>query len=168
LLRWDKVFEIWRENPFFGAGFGRPLIPHSLISDADEGGSFNVGLPHNTYLTILARLGLFGFVLIMGAWITSIVLATKAINRNRFSADAFAAGAALVVMMGYATFVLFLERPMHSATLWIVAAIACRLSQPDPAPARYAAASPAVPAFSPAAIGPIAQARRIALAKGFR
>lgn len=167
LLRWDKVLDIWRENPFFGTGFGRPLIPRSLLNEVEEG-NFNVGLPHNTYLTILARLGLYGFLLIMGAWITSIVVATRAIGRSRFAADAFAAGAALVVMMGYATFVLFLERPMHSATLWIVAAIACRLAEPDPVPARHANATPAASDFSRAALSPIAQARQIAHAKGFR
>ncbi|MBV8534909.1 MAG: O-antigen ligase family protein, partial [Alphaproteobacteria bacterium] len=107
LLRWDRVFELWREHPIFGVGFGQPLVPKSLIA-ADENGAFNAGLPHNTYLTVLARLGLFGLVLIMGAWITSIALATKAIRRPNFGGDAFAAGAALVAMMGFAPFVLFL------------------------------------------------------------
>jgi O-antigen ligase len=167
LLRWDKVFELWRAHPVFGVGFGQPIIPKSLVN-SDETGEFNTGLPHNTYLTILARLGLFGFVLIMGAWIISIVLATRAIHRSTFGPDAFAAGAALVSMMGFATFVLFLERPMHNATLWIVAAIACRLASPErPAPALNSAAAPA-PERIVVAHGPIAHARRIAQAKGFR
>jgi len=165
LLRWDKVFEVWRDNPLFGAGFGRPLIPSSLLNEAEgEGLGFNAGLPHNTYLTILARLGLFGFVLVMGAWITSIVLATRAIRRSAFGPDAMAAGAALVAMMGFATFVLFLERPMHAANLWIVAAIACRLATPR---ARLAETPAVAPAW-PRAENPIDQARRIARAKGFR
>ncbi len=162
LLRWDKVFEVWRDNPIFGAGFGQPLIPRSLIQD-EEGGAFNAGLPHNTYLTILARLGLFGFVLIIGAWLVSIVIATRAIHRSRFGADAFAAAAALVTMMGYATFVLFLERPMHAATLWIVAAAACRLSEPDAGRKEASAMARATPVHHP-----ILHARRIAEAKGFR
>lgn len=168
LLRWDKVFDLWRNNPLFGVGFGRPLLPRSFLTEAEDG-KFNVGLPHNTYLTILARLGLFGFILIMGAWVISIVLATKAIRRPTFGADAFAAGASLVAMMGFASFVLFLERPMHCATLWIVAAIACRLAGPDrdgaaaiPAPTVVAASEPSPP------LNAIAHARRIAMAKGFR
>lgn len=164
LLRWDKVFDVWRHHPIFGAGFGEPLIPRSFITEAEDG-KFNVGLPHNTYLTVLARLGLFGFTLIMGAWITSIVQATKAIRRPSFGADAFAAGASLVAMMGYATFVLFLERPMHNATLWIVAAIACRLATPDQ-PQRDA--RPAAPVQPVPPHDVIANARRIARAKGFR
>jgi O-antigen ligase len=167
LLRWDKVFEVWRDNPLFGAGFGRPLIPRTLIQGEEEG-LFNAGLPHNTYLTILARLGLFGFILIIGAWITSIVLATRSINRSRFSADAFAAGAALITMMGYATFVLFLERPMHAATLWIIAAAACRLSEPETAGTPRMAVAPARSGPFIPALGAIAHARRIAEAKGFR
>jgi O-antigen ligase len=161
LLRWDRVFELWREHPIFGVGFGQPLIPKSLIS-SDENGLFNAGLPHNTYLTVLARLGLFGFLLIMGAWIASIVLATKAIRRPTFGADAFAAGASLVAMIGFATFVLFLERPMHNAALWIVAAIACRLAGPDQ-PVQTAVAAPAHPSYDV-----IGNARRIARAKGFQ
>lgn len=165
LLRWDKVFELWREHPVFGVGFGEPIIPKSLLNAA-ETGEFNAGLPHNTYLTILARLGLFGFVLVMGAWIISIALATKAIRRRTFGPDAFAAGASLVSMMGFATFVLFLERPMHNATLWIVCAIACRLAAPDgPAPLPRPADAPAQ---THGAHDVIANARRIARAKGFR
>lgn len=165
LLRWDKVFELWREHPIFGVGFGKPIIPKSLIT-AEESGEFNAGLPHNTYLTILARLGLFGFVLVMGAWIISIVLATKAIRRT-FGPDAFAAGAALVSMMGFATFVLFLERPMHNATLWIVAAIACRLAAPDGPPLTARRAVPP-PERDDRPYNAIAHARRIARAKGFQ
>jgi O-antigen ligase len=169
LLRWDKVFEIWRDNPVFGAGFGRPLIPAALLNEVENGG-FNAGLPHNTYLTVLARMGLFGFVLVIGAWITSIVLATRAIARERFGADAFAAGTALVAMMGFATFVLFLERPMHAATLWIIAAVACRLAEPD-APRGTPSPSPTAAMRQPMARhaeAPIERARRIARAKGFK
>jgi O-antigen ligase len=166
LLRWDRVFELWREHPIFGIGFGKPLLPHSLLNDT-ETGQFNAGLPHNTYLTVLARLGLFGFALIMGAWIGSIVLATRAIRRPTFGADAFAAGASLVVMIGFASFVLFLERPMHNAALWIIAAVACRLAGPDRSiPADRPTPSPA-PGYE-FADNPIAHARRIARAKGFR
>jgi len=162
LLRWDKVFELWRQHPLFGVGFGKPIVPASLITEAEDG-KFNAGLPHNTYLTILARLGLCGFILTMGAWIVSIVVATRAIRRPTFGADAFAAGASLVAMMGFATFVLFLERPMHNAALWIVAAIACRLAAPErPGSVREAA----VPA--PGLHDVIGNARRIAAAKGFR
>ena len=164
LLRWDKVFELWWDHPLFGVGFGQPIVPKSLLN-ADEVGAFNAGLPHNTYLTILARLGLFGFILIMGAWIVSIVLATKAIRRRTFGPDAFAAGAALVSMMGFASFVLFLERPMHNATLWIVAAIACRLAAPEPADPT---AAPVEPPRGETGYNAIAHARRIARAKGFR
>jgi O-antigen ligase len=167
LLRWDAVFQLWQDNPLFGVGFGQPLIPASLINEVEEG-SFNVGLPHNTYLTILARLGLFGFVLMIGAWFLSIAIATKAIRRPRFGGDAFAAGMALVTMIGFATFTLFFERPMHAATVWIVAAIACRLATPDPKPVAAGARLTPGLAVAMAEESPIERARRLAFAKGFR
>ncbi len=175
LLRWDAVYELWRESPIFGIGFGQPLVPRSMFADVEDTG-FNVGLPHNTYLTVLARLGLFGFVLIIGAWFVSIGMATVSIRRQRFGGDAFAAGSALVAMIGFATFTLFFERPMHAATVWILAAIASRLAGPDDAEATAGtAARTGWPTASPrrgigAPIGEtvIQRARRIALAKGFR
>jgi O-antigen ligase len=131
LLRWDAVINLWRQNPLFGVGFGQPLIPASLLNAVEIGG-FNAGLPHNTYLTVLARMGLFGCLLIVVPWLICIGKALQSQHRALFGADTFAAGAALVAMSGFACFVLFLERPMHAATLWIVAAITCRLAQPDP------------------------------------
>jgi O-antigen ligase len=153
LLRWDAVLDLWRSNPLFGAGFGRPIIPANLVDPA-ENGLFNAGLPHNTYLTILARLGLVGFALIVIPWVGSIVMAVRLVRRRVYGADLFAAGSAMAAMFGFAAFVLFLERPMHSAALWMVAAIAARLSQGDTAPAT--------------AIDPLSHARRIAYNKGYR
>jgi hypothetical protein len=53
---------------------------------------------------------------------------------------------------------------MHGATLWIVAAIACRLAGPD----HEAQPGPAPVAAAPAPYNPLAHARRIAAGKGFR
>jgi len=154
LLRWGAVFDLWKSEPLFGVGFGRPVIPASLI-DLSEVGLFNVGLPHNTFLTVLARLGLFGFLLVMIPWFGCIGLGFSMAGRRRYGGDAFAAGAALMVMVGFAFFVLFLERPLHSAALWAVAAIVTRLAQP------YGAAAAAGTA-------PLDHARRIAWQKGYR
>jgi len=153
LLRWDAVLDLWRSDPLFGVGFGRPIIPANLV-DPVENGLFNAGLPHNTFLTILARLGLVGFGLIVIPWVGSIVMAVRLMRRRPYGADLFAAGAAMAAMFGFAAFVLFLERPMHSAALWMVAAIAARLTQAGSAPAT--------------AVDPFGHARRIAYNKGYR
>lgn len=154
LLRWDAVLELWKSEPVFGVGFGRPVIPPELV-DVNENGLFNVGLPHNTYLTILARLGLFGFALIAIPWFGSVVMAFARSQRLPFGADLFATGASMAAMIGFASFVLFLERPLHAAALWMMAAVAARLTQSHAETAR-------------AALSPISHARRIALAKGYR
>jgi O-antigen ligase len=154
LLRWNAVLDLWKSSPVFGVGFGRPVIPAALI-DASETGLFNVGLPHNTYLTILARFGLLGFVLILVPWFGSVVSAFLHVRRVHFGADLLAAGAAMIAMMGFAFFVLFLERPLHAASLWMLAAMAARLAQPERNVSR--------PSWTP-----LAYARQIALGKGFR
>ncbi len=127
-LRWDAVIQLWLDNPILGVGFGQPLIPSWLIK-SQEAGMFNAGLPHNTFLTVLARMGCLGFVLVIGPWVYAICKATVAAHRGAYRADAFAAGMALTTMLGYSNFVLFIERPMHAAALWMVCAIACRLTQ---------------------------------------
>ena len=154
LLRWGAVLDLWKSEPIFGVGFGRPVIPAALI-DLSEVGMFNVGLPHNTYLTVLARLGLFGFILVIVPWLGSVAAAFATVHRRRFGADAFAAGAAMLVMTGFAFFVLFLERPMHAASLWMLAAIVTRLIE-------------TAPSEDVSAADPFARARRIAWQKGYR
>jgi O-antigen ligase len=154
LLRWDAVLNLWKSEPIFGVGFGRPVIPASLI-DLSEVGVFNVGLPHNTYLTVLARLGLFGFILVMIPWFGCIGLGFSMVGRRRFGVDAFAAGAAMTVMIGFAFFVLFLERPLHVASLWALAAIITRLARGGHQAAR-------------SSLEPLAHARRVAWQKGYR
>jgi len=154
LLRWGAVLDLWKSAPLFGVGFGRPVIPSSLI-DLSEVGLFNVGLPHNTYLTVLARLGLFGFFLVVIPWFGCIAVGFTLVGKRRFGADAFAAGAAMAVMIGFAFFVLFLERPLHVASLWVLAAIVTRLAQ--------GGSEPAVLTFEP-----LAHAQRIAWQKGYR
>lgn len=129
VLRWNIVFDLWLENPIFGVGFGVPITPEFLIVREDEDG-LNAGMPHNSYLTILARMGLLGFVLIGAPWIWSAARCWRRyLIADRKDNDALAAGAILVAMAGFAPFVLFIERPIHNAALWIMMAVACRLSE---------------------------------------
>ncbi len=126
LLRWNAVLELWQGSPFIGIGFGKPIIPEFLIQRAERG--LNAGLPHNSFLTTVARMGLIGLALLLTPWLTAIYRAARATSYSRYRPDAFAVAIVLVCMLGYANFVLFIERPMHAAALWIMAAAACRLS----------------------------------------
>jgi O-antigen ligase len=130
LLRWQIALDAWLESPFFGVGFGVPLAPDLLISEEESG--LNAGLPHNSYLTTLARMGVLGLFLVITPW---VIAATRCLKRfaaaARADQESAAAGAILVAMAGYAGFVLFLERPHHGAVLWIMMAVAVRLSEPE-------------------------------------
>lgn len=127
-LRWRVVVDEWLSSPVFGVGFGKPLVPDNLISPEEVG--LNAGLPHNTYLTILARMGLFGLVLILAPWVATILgCLRRRPGMSRPDRSAAACGSALMAMAGFAGFVLFFERPMHNAALWIVLAVACRLRE---------------------------------------
>ncbi|WP_031500582.1 O-antigen ligase family protein [Bryobacter aggregatus] len=52
---WSEAIQTWKEHPFFGAGRGNhgPKLP---------GGKIEIPAAHNTYLGLLAELGVFGFL----------------------------------------------------------------------------------------------------------
>lgn len=52
---WTAAIQTWQENPFFGVGRGNhgPKMP---------GGRIGIPAAHNTYLGLLAELGVFGFM----------------------------------------------------------------------------------------------------------
>jgi O-antigen ligase len=126
LMRWNAVVRLWLDNPIFGVGFGIPLVPPYLVQREEIG--INSGLPHNTFLTTLARLGFFGLALVLVPWLHSFFRAVLNFRGRRYAGETLAAALMLICMLGYANFVLFLERPIHAAALWIVAAAACRLA----------------------------------------
>jgi O-antigen ligase len=125
LLRWNAAIDLWLRSPFVGMGFGRPIIPEFLIQQSERG--LNAGLPHNSFLTVIARMGIVGIALVVLPWMWSIAKAIRGMRSPLYRPEAFAAALVLICMLGYANFVLFLERPMHAAALWITAACACRL-----------------------------------------
>ena len=136
-MRWELALDLWAENPVLGVGFGAPILPDWVISMAGpESGKFNAGLPHNTFLTLLARMGLVGFGLHVFAWILAVWRLSRTLIRRGVRAADLAAANSLIAMAGFAGFVLFFERPMHGATFWIMLAVATRLSQSAQVPAR--------------------------------
>jgi O-antigen ligase len=128
-LRWVYVANEWRSSPLFGMGFGVPLVPPDFISEDEVG--LNAGMPHNTYLTVLARMGVFGLTLIVLPWLHGILLCFRRRTIGDASPDyQRMTSSILVFFAGFAGFVLFFERPWHSAPFWIMLAIANRLSEP--------------------------------------
>jgi O-antigen ligase len=130
LLRWQYVTEEWKGHPLFGVGFGAPIVASDLVIPGETEGLFNVGMPHNTYLFLLARTGLLGFGLIAcGLLITILRVAWRA--RYQRLADELAVANVLVAMAGFAAFVLFFERPLYNAPYWIMMAVGARLLSDD-------------------------------------
>ena len=140
LVRWNLAMQTWLKSPVFGVGFGTDILPTWLL-DIEELNTFNYGLPHNTYLTILARTGLIGFALFAFPIVWTLRRIYRLIRRGEGSAHLLAAGNMICAMAGFGLFVLFFERPLHGATFWIMTAIAVRLVEfaEDAAAADYAA-----------------------------
>ncbi|HVA79802.1 MAG TPA: O-antigen ligase family protein [Candidatus Binataceae bacterium] len=156
--RWRDVTATWLASPLFGVGYGRNIL-HKMFAGANVGGKFNLGMPHNTYLFVLARMGLVGFALVAIAMGLGIAKLGYSVKHYR-QADDFAALNVLVTLAGYGAFVLFFERPMNNAGFWIMlatgvrlaetsrAAMLARLSMPQVMPPRLR--HPAIAAFRPA------------------
>lgn len=134
MVRWHYAWQLWLSHPLFGLGFGRLLLPYSLDSQNFGEGFFNGGMPHNTFLFLLARMGLVGFGLVAYCWVATIALLAKRVSR-RPDADQMAAASILVAMMGFAFFVLFFERPVNGSAFWIILAAGLRLLPPEPSTA---------------------------------
>jgi O-antigen ligase len=126
ILRWRYVAAEWKAHPIFGVGFGTPIVAPDLVIPGETEGLFNVGMPHNTYLFLLARTGVLGLSLVAFGLLTTIIrVAARA--RQRRLADELAVANVLVAMGGFAGFVLFFERPLYNAPYWIMMAVATRL-----------------------------------------
>jgi len=153
IARWKDTVGVWLNHPVFGIGFGADIVNSALVRGWEREGQFNVGMPHNTYLFLLARMGLIGLGLIVFCWISGILSIARAARRGRLPDD-LAAVNVLVAMAGFAAFVLFFERPMNNASFWIMLAVAQRLADTSPAIAarewyqrpHFGAPSVAVPA----------------------
>ncbi|MGC1968327.1 MAG: O-antigen ligase family protein, partial [Candidatus Acidiferrales bacterium] len=125
--RWIDAIHTWRAHPIFGVGFG-PDILHQIYVPEWAPDKFNLGMPHNTYLFLLARAGVVGFGLVAIAMAAVFWRLGWAVRRYR-QPDDLAAMSALVAMAGFAAFVLFFERPMNNVGFWIMLAVGARIAQ---------------------------------------
>jgi len=127
LVRWKDAVGTWFESPVFGVGFGRNILNQVYLGDWSPD-KFNVGMPHNTFLFLLARMGVVGFGLVVFSWLNVTIRLARDVRRYR-RPDDLAVVNILVAMGGFASFVLFFERPMNNANFWIMLAVAQRLAE---------------------------------------
>jgi O-antigen ligase len=126
LIRWHFALGTWLKAPLFGVGFGTDILPNWLLT-IDELNSFNYGMPHNTYLTILARTGVIGLALFAFPIFWILRRVQRLMRSGWGDAHLLSAGNMICAMAGFGLFVLFFERPMHGATFWVMMAVAVRL-----------------------------------------
>ncbi len=152
LRRWRSTISVWMTNPVFGVGFGAPIqldtwgTANGAKGAAMRGGlgAFNVGMPHNSFLVVLARTGVIGLSLICYAWFGGILRIVRRIRRRAADADQIASAVALIAMILTAALNLFFERPMLCAPFWILLAASYKLSHSTGRPV----AARANPAFA--------------------
>lgn len=126
IMRWEYALKLWYSHPLFGVGYGAQLLPYSVDPQQFQPGRFNGVMPHNTFLFLLARMGLPGISLVCFCWISGLWSAARTAAQNRL-ADNLAAANALAAMAGYGALNLFFERPSHNVPFWIMLAVAVRL-----------------------------------------
>ena len=142
MQRWGKTVAVWLTSPVFGVGFGAPIMLDSngeSLREETKGaiqrgglGAFNVGMPHNSFLMAMARMGLIGLGLICFAWLSAIVRIVKLMMRGVVDADLSASVVILIAMIPIAALNLFFEQPMLCAPFWIILAVAYKLSENAP------------------------------------
>jgi len=130
MIRWRITFALWLNHPVFGVGFGRMLLPRTLHSVIVEMGlnKFNIGMPHNTFLFLAARMGMVGLGSILFCWLF-VLRGLFVLSKHTRRADELAVTNILAAMFGAAMFTLFFERPQLNSVFWIVLAIGQRLME---------------------------------------
>jgi O-antigen ligase len=129
LFRWGEALILWLTHPLRGAGFGVEIC----TPDPNETGLFNVGMPHNSYLTLLARMGILGLGLFLFCYGRGLFVLLKSLRSKGVDPDSLAVANILIAMGIFAGFNLFLEEPLLIGPFWIMLAVACRLAETSPA-----------------------------------
>jgi len=96
----DEALEHFYAHPVLGAGFGQPLV-----SDIDETNGAVTRMPHNSSLSILARLGVVGFV----TWIAfhlSLITRFIGVLRRRRAFDQRVSAFVLWLFLFYVLFMI--------------------------------------------------------------
>jgi hypothetical protein len=112
---WQQAWDSFLSAPLFGVGFGTRIL-HTQVNGfpAMVGGRWISG-PHNSYLTVLARLGLVGgilFFLLLGA------LAWNLKTKN-MSPVHFVAISCIFTALFFAFFNVCLENPQGGIWFWL-------------------------------------------------
>jgi O-antigen ligase len=114
LSAWKEAWRRFVEYPLGGEGFGIPFVFELLPFDNDP-------RPHNTYFTVLYKMGLVGFLPLLCLLVYFFGIALGALHRNfksRRVAFLWIVVLAQVIFCLYGTANLLLESPFLSSLFW--------------------------------------------------
>lgn len=129
LYMWVQAWDEFRNAPLTGIGFKKQVVKsvyrgsgHSVDNDGsfEHKGMPPVSGPHNSYLNALARLGIFGFICLLGLHLIAAVQLLK----HQYWASLFI----LLGQMLYATFNVGLEGPIRSFPILLVLGVSFKLA----------------------------------------
>lgn len=134
-LSWEKVMEKYEEHRFLGYGVGRPVmfvkdnqfyetINLDYFDIRDIGGNAQ---PHNSYINILARFGIFIFPLFLYALWKPVARMVQLVRQQKGPGDHYArflllAGFVLLMYV-FAFFNVVLEAPHFAFLFWLAVAM---------------------------------------------
>ncbi|MGE0405752.1 MAG: O-antigen ligase family protein [Candidatus Korobacteraceae bacterium] len=119
-LAWAEALRRFSENPLIGEGFG---VPFTFVSETTD------VRPHNSFLTVLYKTGLLGFVPVM-LLVLHLYLSGWRSIRQRRQAGSFLLYAFLLghlSMSVYGLLNLVLESPFLASIYWLTAGVTYRL-----------------------------------------
>jgi len=114
LLAWAEAGERFAENPLLGEGFG---VPFSF-----ERTAFDVR-PHNTFMTILYKMGLLGFLPLIVLLVTFQYRGWRSLGSFRQEPDAlflYVLLLAQLAMFVFGCLNLLLESPFMASIFWVI------------------------------------------------
>jgi len=121
LIAWKEAWRRFEEDPLAGEGFGVPFVFE--LADADV-------RPHNTFLTVLYKMGLIGFLPLFALLVCFLWFSFRAVHRNwdgnrvAFLQIMLLAQVALCL---YGTANLLLESPFLASLFWVAMGLGLRM-----------------------------------------
>jgi O-antigen ligase len=124
---WIAMIGLWWTAPIAGVGFAYDFInvePWGVVEEHYD--------PHNSYLAILARMGVIGLILTIVFLVAVSIMFTKIMRsaaspRKRMLAGCLFSSFISIAVFGSAN--VTLESPYHAIFLWIFAGLGVALSQ---------------------------------------
>jgi O-antigen ligase len=125
LSAWKEAWGRFEEYPLAGEGYGIPFAFEMLPFDNDP-------RPHNTYLTVLYKMGLIGFLPLLALLAYFFWRITGAAYQNRENprvAWLWIVVLAVVAFCFYGTANLLLESPFLASLFWVLMGLGLRMAR---------------------------------------